>query len=186
MASTILSRMSCRAPSSFTLLVVFTIILGTVANPLNHAHNMSKSTTRFPPNGQTAEQQAAFAEAEQVVQQAYGSSFQLKDAQGNLLGPFGLLSYTPTAFLPYLNYSQSFATLPYITAKERELSILATTSVTKSAYILYAHKSIGISVGLAADQADAASEGKVSYGLQDREKFVYDLALKMAKKKLVF
>ena len=185
MASTILSRSSHRAPSALMLVVVLcTFVLGTFANPFSRARHMPHNNTeaRFPADGQTEEQKAAFAEAEKLVAQTYGSSFQLKDAQGNLLGPFGVLSYTPTTFIPYLNYSQSFATLPYITPKERELSVLATTSVTKNAYILYAHKAIGISVGLTAAQAQDASEGRLPKHLQEREIFVFELALKIAKK----
>lgn len=143
--------------------------------------DLASKGPRFPPDGQTDEQKAALAEAERLVKLVYGENFQLKDSEGNLLGPFGILSYASNTLLPYLNYSQSYVTLPTITAKERELCVLATVSVTKSAYIEYAHKQIGISVGLTQDQVDRASKGRTPEGLTDREEFVYELAVNMAK-----
>src|SRR4051812_28337157 len=166
------------------IITLFLLILGALPSPLYCSRTMPNNTreARFPADEQTPEQQAAFAEAERIVQQTLGSSFKVKDDQGNLLGPFGILSYAPTTFLTYLNYTQSYTTLPHLTPKERELSVLATASVTKSAYISYAHKNIGISVGLTADQAQSASEGKVPDDLEDRERFVYELALKTAQR----
>lgn len=185
MASTLLSQSSHRAPSFFMLVVVLIpLILGVLSSPLDLDHPMPGNIigARFPADAQTPAQQAAFAEAEKLVKEVFGSSFQLKDPQGNLLGPFGILSYTPTTFLAYLNYTQAYTTLPTLTPKERELSILATASVTNSAYILYAHKSIAVTVGLTPLQAESASKGKVPDNLQDREAFVYSLALKIAQK----
>jgi len=164
--------------------ISFTLMLSVLSSPISYARDMPNNgdAPRFPADQQTPEQKAAFAEAERLVKATYGSSFQLKDAQGNLLGPFGVLSYTPTTFLPYLNYTQAYTVLPHLTAKERELSILATASVTESEYIIYAHKSIGISVGLSKKQVKDASEGEVPEGLGKREKFVYKTALRIAKK----
>jgi len=142
----------------------------------------TNSASRFPASSQTPSQTAASTEAERVVTSTFGSDFQLKDAQGNLLGPFSILSYAPSTFLPYLNYAKSYTVLTLLTPKERELSVLATGSVTKSEYILYAHKRIGISVGLSEKQAQDASEGRVPEGLEKREGFVYEVALEMAKR----
>ncbi|KAF2683469.1 hypothetical protein K458DRAFT_419072 [Lentithecium fluviatile CBS 122367] len=161
------------------------LVLGALSIPLcrhdmSHDHDQEEDKARFPADEQTPEQQAAFTEAERRVKEVYGSSFKLKDDHGNLLGPFGILSYAPTTFLPFLNYTQSYATLPSLTPKERELSVLATASVTKSVYILYAHKSIAVTVGLTPKQAQDASEGEIPEHLAQREQFVYRLALKMA------
>ncbi|KAF2656620.1 hypothetical protein K491DRAFT_553035, partial [Lophiostoma macrostomum CBS 122681] len=110
----------------------------------------------------------------------YGSSFQLKDADGNLLGPFGPLSFTTNTLLPYLNYTSATTQVGVITPKERELATLATVSVTGSEYIIYAHKKIGISVGLTQKQVNDAAKGHVPNKLGDREQYVYVLALKLA------
>lgn len=162
------------------LFTLFMLIASVLSGPLTTRNMDHDDTPRFPVDQQTPEQKAAFAEAEKLVKATYGDSFQLKDANGNLLGPFGVLSYTPSTFLAYLNYTQAYTVLPHITPKERELSILATASVTGSEYIIYAHKKIGISVGLTEKQVKKASEGHTPDGLGKREKFVYETALEMA------
>lgn len=185
MTSNPLSQSSSRAPPVIMLVFMLsTLMLSVLSNPLSHVRNMpdNDDAARFPADQQSPEQKAAFAEAERLVKATYGSSFQLKDGNGNLLGPFGILSYTPTTFLSYLNYTQAYTILPHLTAKERELSILATASVTESEYIIYAHKSIGISVGLTKKQVKDASEGEVPEGLGKRERFVYKTALRIARK----
>jgi hypothetical protein len=173
---------------SSLILGVFSLPTEPEVSDFSHLSEMTSEMTntatkalRFPSDGQTAEQKSALAEAARIAKQIYGSSYTLEDAQGNLLGPFGILSYTPKSFLGYLNYTQQYATLPYITAKERELCTLATVSVTKSAYINYAHQKIGISVGLTKEQVERASKGHVPKKLTDREELVYELALDIAK-----
>ncbi|KAI9654394.1 MAG: hypothetical protein M1821_006710 [Bathelium mastoideum] len=143
--------------------------------------DMATKGPRFPSDSQTPEQKHAFEETERIVKQLEGESFQLKDAQGNFLGPFGILSYTPTTFLAFLNYSQSFFILPHLTHRERELSVLATVSVTNSEYVEYAHQKIGMSVGLSQTQVERGSRGRVPVGLSDREECIYELALDLAK-----
>lgn len=143
--------------------------------------NSSTPIPRFPPGEQNDAQKAAFAEAEKRVRETFGSNFKLKDDQGNLLGPFAILSYTSESFLPYLNFAAAVNTLPYITARERELTALATGFVTQTPYIVYAHKNIGMTMGLSQEQVDDAAEGKSPEALEEREKLVYDLALEMAK-----
>lgn len=140
----------------------------------------ASKASRFPADSQTPEQKAALAEAERLTKKIYGESFKLKDPQGNLLGPFGILAYTPKTFLAYLNYTQAYTTLPNLTPRERELSTLATVSVTKSDYVEYAHQQIGISVGLTKAQVERASKGRVPKGLSDREECIYELALDLA------
>ena len=137
---------------------------------------MATKGPRFPSDSQAPEQKEALKEVERVTKELQGESFSLKDAQGNFLGPYGLLSYTPSTLLAFVNYSSSYYTLPYLTLKERELSVLAVTSVTKGDYIRYAHKIIGVQVGLSQDQVDRASRGLVPKGLSDREESIYALA----------
>jgi hypothetical protein len=118
----------------------FNLLLATYhVNPTTSMAANDSAAKRFPATSQTPEQAAAAAEAERIVLSKPGPTFQLKDADGNLLGPFSALSYTPSTFLPYLDYANVFTSLPQLTSKERELAILATCLVTKSAYALYAH-----------------------------------------------
>ncbi|KAH9865990.1 hypothetical protein J1614_008554 [Plenodomus biglobosus] len=142
---------------------------------------MATKGPRFPSDSQAPEAKEALKEVERVTKELEGESFSLKDTQGNFLGPYGLLSYTPSTILGFVKYSASWYTLPYLTHKERELGVLAVTSVTKADYVEYAHKIIGVQVGLTQDQVDQASKGNVPKGLSDREKSIYELALEMAK-----
>lgn len=137
--------------------------------------------SRFPPGEESDSKKAALEDAEKRVAEVFGSSFKLKDDQGNLLGPFGILSYTPETFLLYLQHMQAINTLPYLTIRERELAALATAHVTQAAFITYAHKRIGMGAGLSQEQVDDAAEGKRPAGLEERESVVYDAALSIAK-----
>jgi alkylhydroperoxidase family enzyme len=150
------------------------------SEPSDLSPRTDKDDVRFPTTAQTPEQSAGLAEAEKLVNQTYGSSFALKDANGNLLGPFGPLAFNINTLLPYLNYTQSTTQAGVITPKERELATLATVSVTGSDYIIYAHKKIGMSVGLTQKQVNDAAKGDVPNKLGSREQAVYVLALKLA------
>jgi hypothetical protein len=70
------------------------------------------AATRFPATSQTPEQAAAATEAERIILPKFGPTFQLKDDDGNLLGPFSTLSYSPSTFLPYLDYANVFTSSP--------------------------------------------------------------------------
>ncbi|KAF2763049.1 hypothetical protein EJ05DRAFT_534472 [Pseudovirgaria hyperparasitica] len=142
---------------------------------------MVAKAPRFPSVFGSQEQKEAFEQTERDVKELQGESFSFKDAQGNFLGPFGVLCYTPSTFKPFLSYSKSYYTLPHLTPKERELTTLATVSVTKSDYVEYAHQKIGISLGLTQDQVERASAGHLPKGLSDREECVYELALSVAR-----
>lgn len=98
------------------------------------------------------------------------------------MGPFVTLQYAPEAFMPYLNYVHALNTLPYLTTKERELTVLAGCSITQAQFIIYAHKKIGMSVGLTQEQVDDAARGKAPEGLGERERCVYGVALEIARR----
>lgn len=136
---------------------------------------------RFPLGQQSAEQQAAFADVEKKVNELFGSNFRLKDEEGNLAGPFGTLSYTPNGFTPYVKYMYEINATAHFSAKERELATLATCSVTKADFVIYAHKIIGQGAGLTKEQVDKLVEGVCPDDLQGREKLICETALHMAK-----
>ncbi|PSN71269.1 hypothetical protein BS50DRAFT_570661 [Corynespora cassiicola Philippines] len=141
-------------------------------------------STRFPPiplSSQSTSQREATAQAETIVTQTFGPTFQLKDDNGTLLGPFSLLAYTPSTFAPYLSYNYAIATLPDLTPRERELAVLATASVTKAEYIIYAHSKIAGSVGLAEEVITEVLKGDVPKELEARERVVCKIALDAVK-----
>ncbi|KAI0176911.1 hypothetical protein BJ166DRAFT_505666 [Pestalotiopsis sp. NC0098] len=144
--------------------------------------NMATKPPRFPSDQDTPEKAEAFAEVERIVKELHGPSFKVKNDDGNFLGPFSVLAAAPKTFAPYLEYTVSFIKVPYLTAKERELAILAAVSVTKSAYVEMAHRKIGIAQGLSETQVERASNGILPIeGLSDREESLYELSLRLAR-----
>ncbi|KAF2793460.1 hypothetical protein K505DRAFT_325478 [Melanomma pulvis-pyrius CBS 109.77] len=139
---------------------------------------------RFPPilpSALTTTQKAAASEAEALVRKTFGSSFKLHSPNDALLGPFGILMYTPNAFVPYVQHLYAVLSTPLFSPRERELATLAVCAVTRAQYVDYAHKRIAISVGLTPEQVDAAATGKAE-GLElERERVVYELSLEMAR-----
>jgi 4-carboxymuconolactone decarboxylase len=151
------------------------------AHPKMTDSSSSEPPSRFPSGAHSEEQKAAFAAAEEAVAETFASAYlNLKDTAGNLLGPFPVLSYTPRTFLPYLRHVNEVNISPLITAKERELAILATCSVTGSDYIIYAHKVVGKSLGLSQEQVDWAAMGRCPNGLELRDRTVFEIGLKLA------
>ncbi|KAL1607994.1 hypothetical protein SLS60_002933 [Paraconiothyrium brasiliense] len=137
--------------------------------------------TRFPATSLTPSQIADLADAEKAVRDNFGPGIQLKDDEGNLLGPFGPLSYTPTVLAPYLAHIVTIMATPLLTPKERELATLATVSVTKSEFIAYAHKKAGLAAGLSEAQVAEAVQGRAVEGLSEREGMIYEIGLELAR-----
>lgn len=138
------------------------------------------TAVRYPQQIATAEHHSNLDTFEKSVFDIFGPVYKLKDENGELLGPLGPLSYTPQTFMPFLQFAQGIGKLP-LSAIERELAILATCSVTKCAWVTYAHKKIGTGVGLKQEQVESAANGKCPEGLDDRQKAVFEAALKMIK-----
>ncbi|KAL2063574.1 hypothetical protein VTL71DRAFT_5379 [Oculimacula yallundae] len=143
---------------------------------------MATKPPRFPSVPDTPEKAEAFAEVERIVKELHGASFKVKDDNGNFLGPFAVLAAAPKSFMPYLEYTLAFIKLPHLNSKERELAILAAVSVTKSEFVDFAHRNIGMAQGLSQAQVDSASKGLAPIeGLSDREKSIYELSLRLAR-----
>jgi alkylhydroperoxidase/carboxymuconolactone decarboxylase family protein YurZ len=64
--------------------------------------------------------------------------------------------------------------------REKELCILAVLAEYNVPYILYAHSSIAVRLGFTEAQVQAAVNGTLTAGLNERESAVYSLALKLA------
>ena len=63
---------------------------------------------------------------------------------------------------------------------ERELVILAVTSIYDMSFCLYAHTQIALNVGMTKAQIASASKGVEPSGLSDVERVVYATALELA------
>ena len=110
-------------------------------------------STRFPtPQNLTEEQRSVIEEAVRVINTTYDGKVQIRDSAGNLLGPFAALIYTPRTFLLYLNHITTAVTTSLLTPRERELATLVTASVTKSEFVVYAHRKIALTLGITEGQ----------------------------------
>lgn len=141
-------------------------------------------TPRFPRHPcPTANYNLSLLSAEHQAQRLFGKSFTLRNpTTGELLGPFAVLSYTDGWIPRYCNYIHSIVSSSLFTLRERELIVLAVASVTRAEYVVYAHRRIAASVGLAGDTIDAAVRGDGWMDMLDlspRERNVYRVASEM-------
>ena len=74
------------------------------------------------------------------------------------------------------------ASTPLLTARERELVILATCGVARAEFCIQSHVKIGMEAGLSQGQAEGAVRGEEEVdGLEEREREVYGLGLVIAR-----
>ena len=69
---------------------------------------------------------------------------------------------------------------PNVTARARELAILAVCSTSTIPFVSYAHSKIASSVGLSIEQVAAARSGVLPEGLAEDEEATFMLALALA------
>ncbi|KAL3491183.1 AhpD-like protein [Aspergillus germanicus] len=139
--------------------------------------------SRYPPipqDAQTPEQQRVEAGAREILARV-PDHVQLTGPSGALLGPYSSLPYTPDLITPWLNLASAIDAQPGLSAKEKELSTLATLSEHNAPYILYAHSEVALEAGLSRAQIDDAKSGRTPAGLTDIEAAVYALALEMTR-----
>jgi len=77
------------------------------------------------------------------------------------------------------DYIMNLTSHPLLTARERELAILAAGAFSRCTYEIYAHSIIARKTGLSEEQVQDAVEGKVPEGLGEREKVVSEFANKL-------
>ncbi|KAF1925652.1 uncharacterized protein M421DRAFT_7677 [Didymella exigua CBS 183.55] len=142
-------------------------------------------TPRFPRHPcPTANYTLSLLRSQHQAQRLFGDSFTLRNPiTGELLGPFAVLSYTDGRIPQYCSYIHSIVSTPTFTQRERELIVLAVASVTRAEYVMYAHRRIAASVGLAGETIESAL-ARFSWmemmDLTPREKNVYRIASEMA------
>ena len=91
-------------------------------------------------------------------------------------------SYAPPAIVePFLSLVIGIVKSPELTVRERELAILAVTSVFQPAFMTYAHTNIGIDIGLSSEQVADASSGKIPEDLDHDEEIVYEFSRELSR-----
>src|SRR5579875_3241594 len=104
-----------------------------------------------------------------MVPWAEQSGFQAETADGRLLGPFNAFLYSPELGAAQLDYLAKERDATSLDARVREVVILTVGAVCRTAYELYAHRSVAAKAGLFAADIEALATGGEPGGLSAQE-----------------
>ncbi|KAI9714018.1 MAG: hypothetical protein M1820_000748 [Bogoriella megaspora] len=104
-----------------------------------------------------------------------------QDSEGNFLGPFQSLIYTPEIIDPFFELGFAVTRQTRFTPKERELIVLAVLAEYDAPYPLYIHSEIALKCGLSELQVQQAVNGTTPDGLGVVEATIYEFALKLTR-----
>lgn len=121
-----------------------------------------RAAARLPaltPADLTDEQRAL---RERIVGGPRGSGpqhFPLVHDDGSLTGPFGVMLHEPALGAPLQELGSAIRYATGLSARTREIAILAVAAATGSAFEQYAHERVGRAVGLTRDELAAIADG---------------------------
>ncbi len=139
----------------------------------------------IPPSSLSSEQHKAFDEASDICSNMFGDKFLYKDNDGAFIGPFAPLMYTPTIVDPFLKLVVELGKLPELPVPAREVAILATGSIFRAKYEIYAHERVAASTNLTETQIDQVKSGKKPSGkdaLDEQCIVACDVAIELSNK----
>jgi AhpD family alkylhydroperoxidase len=102
------------------------------------------------------------------------------DESGRLVGPFAVMLLSPEVGNAMQQVGAKIRFSTSLTARERELGILAVAGVLRCDFERLAHEPAALKAGLTQDQVSAVLSGQVPGGLTDDEALVCGLAQVMA------
>ena len=85
--------------------------------------------------------------------------FPLVQADGSLTGPFGVMLHEPALGAPLQELGSAIRYATGLSARTREIAILAVASATGSTFEAYAHERVGRAAGLTDDELAALADG---------------------------
>ncbi|KAK5115055.1 hypothetical protein LTR62_001752 [Meristemomyces frigidus] len=139
--------------------------------------------SRIPPLPRSAlagTEQQAHDEIADFTSQAFGDQFSYKNEDGAFTGPFPFLTPHNTVH-EYKLLISKIASLPGLSPAARETAILATGSVYKAGYELYAHSRVAEqSTELKKEQIEAICAGRKPDGLSEECEVALDVAKYLA------
>jgi 4-carboxymuconolactone decarboxylase len=103
----------------------------------------------------------------------------ITDESGRLLGPFAVMLLTPEVGDAVQQVGAKIRFAAALSARERELAILAVAGVLRSDFERLAHEPAALRAGLTKDQVNAVLSGQVPDGLAGDEALVSRLAQAM-------
>ncbi|KAI1264007.1 AhpD-like protein [Xylariaceae sp. FL1019] len=107
--------------------------------------------------------------------------FQYTDEDGqSLVGCYAPLCYSPTITRQFFALAKACYDPEAVDPRNREIAIMAFSSVISVPYVVYCHRPCADKVGLSDEQYDAGLQGNVPDGLTEKEQFVFQLGRTLA------
>lgn len=107
--------------------------------------------------------------ATKIVPWAKDAQFQSTVDDGRLIGPFNPALLNPAIAAPFLDLQFAEQVHTSLSARVREVVILAVGAVWQADYELYAHLALARKAGLSDETARAVAAGRLADGLSDDE-----------------
>ncbi|KAF4629743.1 hypothetical protein G7Y89_g8401 [Cudoniella acicularis] len=105
--------------------------------------------------------------------------FRYKRGDGNLIGCYATLSYSPDMLAPFFKIARAVYSPKNIDAYARELCILAVASVHSDPYVIECHIPLALKAGLSQLQIDEAVAGNVPHNSSEEHRAIYGLARRL-------
>ena len=113
--------------------------------------------------------------AEKILPWARKTGFQAETAEGQVVGPFNPMLYSPLIARASLNLTATEQEHTGLSKRVREVVILSVGAVWKAPYELYAHTAAARAVGLDQSTIDAIVAGTTAGALTVEERLAHDL-----------
>jgi 4-carboxymuconolactone decarboxylase len=105
-----------------------------------------------------------------MVAWSEGAAFQSRTDQGELIGPFNPILYSPDITTSFMDFHDADEKHSILTERVRQVAILAVGAVWKSEYELYAHKAAARIAGISEADIHAVVDSEFSNALPEDEK----------------
>lgn len=128
------------------------------------------------PTELTTEQRALYRAFEEMTRAEEYQGFEVKNADGDFVGPWGVLLHFPDLAVPLGQFIGIAQTLPGLSERARQVVILTIGARFNVAYELYAHAPLAVRAGLRPDQIAALSAGARPADLSEDELLAADVA----------
>lgn len=120
-----------------------------------------------------------------LTPKAAHAGYQTTLPDGPLIGPFNALLYSPELGEGFLAYAGVEVANSSLSARVRQLVILAVGAYWQSPYELYAHQAEARAAGFSAAEAQALAAGHLVAGLADDERLAYQFTYALTSQRQV-
>ena len=124
----------------------------------------------------TDQQRPLYEACEAMAQAGEYQGFEVKNAEGAFVGPWGVMLHFPHLAVPLGQFIDAAQRLPGLSERARQVVILTIGARFNVAYELYAHAPLAARAGLRPDQVAALSAGARPADLSDDELLAADVA----------